>query len=350
MSWKSELLKRGFKFLKPWAMKAGGSGVAKIRTGGRVLRTGGILSGVASGLNQIPGVKNIIPDSITLGRTAGALFNQPEAATGTDTIDFSTMGTQGDKDSYRDILAKLASGELSVGGGGGGGGDMSGAYGNMSNMANQAGGASVAAMQRLADQAAGAATGIRAGGDASAAALQRIYGDAANQIMESSKTPGVAGSSLTPVSGMLAELPSRVRQAGGTASDYLKANQLVAAQDAGFLGELAAMQAPGYATQFARQDAVFRMADQARRAAAARSAGASARNAQIEAMLTLAKYDAENPTANIPLNTDPVAIEKEWNEASAQQKAQWKSMGINNVNDYYRRKTAATAAQIASLS
>jgi hypothetical protein len=220
----------------------------------------------------------------------------------------------------------------------------------MSNMANQAGGASVAAMQRLADQAATAATGIRGGGEASAAALQRIYGDAANQIMEASKTPGATGSSLTPVSGMLAELPSQVRQAGGTASDFLRANQLVAAQDAGFLGELAAMQAPGYATQFARQDAVFRMADQARRAAAARAAGASGRNAQIEAMLTLAKYDAENPSSNIPLSTDPQAIQDEWNSATPQQKAQWKSMGINNVNDYYRRKTAETASQLASLS
>jgi hypothetical protein len=333
------------KLLKPWVMKAGGKGIKGIAPVRSLAKAGAVLSGLSTVGNAIPGVRNLVPDTFALQNLA----NQPAAPTGTDTIDFSAMGAAGSKDAYRDLLAKLASGELSVGGGGGGGGAAPN-YGAMSNMANQAGGASIAAMQRLADQAATAATGIRGGGDASAAALQRIYGDAANQIMEASKTPGATGSSLTPVSGMLAALPGQVRQAGGTASDFLRANQLVAAQDAGFLGELAAMQAPGYATQFARQDAVFRMADQARRAAAARAAGASGRNAQIEAMLTLAKYDAENPSSNIPLSTDPQAIQDEWNSATPQQKAQWKSMGINNVNDYYRRKTAETASQLASLS
>jgi hypothetical protein len=307
--------------------KAKSGKIAPVRT---LLKAGGILGGGA-----------LLGKSLLGGGGEGPVSG--------DQLDFSAMGTgTGAQDKYRQLLADIASGKLSAGGGGGAGGGGAN-YGAMANMANQAGGASIAAMQRLANQAAGTAAGISAEGTASADALRRIYGDAASQITQASRMAGTPGSSLTPVSGTLAMLPKQVQQAGGTMADFLKANQLVAAQDAGFLSELANTQAPNYATQFARQDAVFRMADMARRQAAARAAATSGRDAQIQAMLQLAKYDAENPAPTPLLSTDPQAIQDEWNKATQLQKQQWKSMGINNVNDYYKRKTQAAAEAAANL-
>lgn len=344
MSFKSEALKWGVKALKPWVMKAGGKGIKGIAPIRSLAKAGAVLSGLSTIGNAIPGVKNLVPDTFSLQNLNNQSAEGP-------TLTFPTAGAAGagiENDPYYQALAKLAQGG---GAGGGGGGGAAPNYGAMSNMANQAGGASVAAMQRLAEQATGAATGIRGGGEASAAALQRIYGDAANQIMEASKTKGAAGSSLTPVSGMLAALPDQVKQAGGTMSDYLKANQLVAAQDAGFLGELAAMQAPGYATQFARQDAVFRMADQARRAAAARAAAAGRGDAATQALLTMAKLKSEymqnNPAPSV--TTDITSLVKAWDDADANQKAYWKSMGINTAQDYINAAAKANAAQVAKL-
>lgn len=260
----------------------------------------------------------------------------------------STAGIESDP--YYQALAKIAGG-AGAGGGGGAGGGMGGQYAALTNMANQAGGASLAAMQRLAQQATGASTGVRAGGEASAAALQRIYGDAANQIMDASRQAGAAGSSLTPVSGMMAALPEQIRQAGGTEADYLKANQLVQAQDLGYLAELAKLQGTGYGTQFARQDAVFRMADQARRAAAARAAAAGNRDAAMQAMLKMAQLKSDYLRANpAPSPTlDIGSLVDTWNNASATQKAYWKSQGINTAQQYVDAAARASAAQAAKL-
>ena len=276
------------------------------------------------------------------------------AGEGTSDIVFPTAGAASaagiESDPYYQALAKIAGG-YGAGGGGGGGADMSAAYGNMANMANQAGGASMAAMQRLAQQATGAATGVRAGGEASAAALQRIYGDAANQILDASRQAGATGSSLTPVSGMMAALPEQIRRAGGTESDYLKANQLIQAQDLGYLADLAKLQGTGYGTQFARQDAVFRMADQARRAAAARAAAAGNRDAAMQAMLKMAQLKSDYLRANpAPSPTlDIGSLVDTWNNASATQKAYWKSQGINNAQQYIDAAARASAAQAAKL-
>jgi hypothetical protein len=143
----------------------------------------------------------------------------------------------------------------------------------------------------------------------------------------------------------MAMLPEQVRQAGGTMADYLKANQLISAQDAAYLGQLANLQGTGYATQFGRQDEVFRMADQARRQAEARRAAAAAasRNAsaQQEALLTMAKlqseYNRNNPSGLTVGGTSNISgYVSEWDKASKDknQSAYLRSIGITTPEQY----------------
>jgi hypothetical protein len=347
--WLSGLFGKG-KSAAGSAKAAAGSAAGKVKT---KVKTGAkiglpVMAG-ASVLNQIPGVKNVIPDFLTLGGATNALFGGNQPQTGTQ-IDYSKIGVSPgnriEDDPYYKALAAIAGGKTGGGGGGGSRGtDMNPYYNRLTEMANQSGAASLAAMQNLANQAAGVSTGISAGGEASSEALRRIYGDAATQITEASKAAGTEGSSLTPVSGVMAMLPEQVRQAGGTMADYLKANQLISAQDAAYLGQLANLQGTGYATQFGRQDEVFRMADQARRQAEARRAAAAAasRNAsaQQEALLTMAKlqseYNRNNPSGLTVGGTSNISgYVSEWDKASKDknQSAYLRSIGITTPEQY----------------
>lgn len=319
---------------------------SKVKTGAKVGLP--VMAG-ASILNQIPGVKNLIPDFLTLGGAGKALFGGGSAET-VPQIDYTKIGvnagTNIQDDPYYKALAQIASGAAGGGGGGGSRGpNMNPYYKRLTNMANQSGAATLAAMQNLANKAAGVSTDLAASGEASAEALRRIYGDAASQITQASRAQGTEGSSLTPVSGILAMLPEQVRQAGGTMADYLKANQLISAQDAAYLGELANLQGTGYATQFARQDEVFRMADQARREAAARQAAAAAasRNAAArqEALLTMAKLQSEamknNPAGlTVGASNNINQYLTDWSTASKDknQSAYLRSLGITTPEQY----------------
>jgi hypothetical protein len=246
-----------------------------------------------------------------------------------------------------------------IGGGGGGGGaavprpaDLSKQYEKLTGISNLTGAASLAAMQRLAEQAAATSTGIRAGGETAGRSVQDIYGSAAAQAAEGARLAGVEGSSLTPVSGLAATLPAELRASGATLSDYLTQNQLISAQDAGFLSQLAGQQAPAYANQISRQDQLFRMADMARRqaeyqkqVAAANAASAASRNSARDLGLKLMlEQDLQAATkTQVPMSQiDLQGIRDDWAKIK-ESKDQTKlaaSRGINTLQDFANARIA----------
>lgn len=129
---------------------------------------------------------------------------------------------------------------------------------------NQMGAATLAEMQALAARAAQDAGAIRQGGITGAASINDIYGGAANTAANLAAAGGGEYGSLTPVSGAEAVAPAQTRTAGAALGDYLRQNQLISAQDQGFLSELSGILGTGYANQFATQDAAARAALAAR--------------------------------------------------------------------------------------
>jgi hypothetical protein len=256
--------------------------------------------------------------------------------------EMSSMG--GPADPYADLLKKYD--EIAKGIVGGSSAprpqDMTAEYNRLANISNKMGGATLAQMQNLAGLGAQTATGISAGAEAGRQALNDIYAKAAGQVTEASRMAGTEGSSLTPVSGILAALPSQIRESGSTIGDYLKANQLVSAQDAGFLSELAKQQGGSYANQIARQDQVFRMADQARRrseaqkqAAAAAASSADARlQAQLAALKLRGQIAEKQGYAMLPVTTDYETIASAWDTMTPSNKEVLKKRGIDNKTKY----------------
>jgi hypothetical protein len=220
--------------------------------------------------------------------------------------------------------------------------DMTAEYNRLANISNKMGGATLAQMQNLAGLGAQTATGISAGAEAGRQALNDIYAKAAGQVTEASRMAGTEGSSLTPVSGILAALPSQIRESGATIGDYLKANQLVSANDASFLSELAKMQGTSYANQIANQDKVFLMADKARRRAEAQrqaaAAAASSADARLQAQLAALKLRGQiaekQGSAVLPVTTDYETIASAWDTMTPANKEVLKKRGITNKTKY----------------
>lgn len=224
-------------------------------------------------------------DAEKKAKEAAAKAAEEQLYSGATSAALAAMNPQSDITKMQtELLMKIARGE--VGGGGGGGAaiprpaNMSKQYRALTSGSNLMGAATLAEMQRLAGQATQTATGIGASGEAAAGALSKIYGDAASQVAQASQMAGTYGADLTPVSGALATIPGQVKQSGATIADYLKQNQLINAQSAGFLANLAEQQGKSYATEIARADQLFRMADMAKRqrdyeqaVAAARASG-----------------------------------------------------------------------------
>ena len=234
-------------------------------------------------------------------KEAAAAQAEQNLYSGATSAALAAMNPQSDVTNMQiELLKKLASGQ---GGGGGGAAipkpvDMSKQYRALTSGSNLMGAATLSEMQRLAGQAAQTATGIGASGEAAAGALSKIYGDAASQVAQASQMAGTYGADLTPVSGALATIPGQVKQSGATIADYLKQNQLINAQSAGFLANLAEQQGKGYATEIARADQLFRMADMAKRqrdyeqavaAARASGGGSSSIQTQLSALELLGK-------------------------------------------------------------
>jgi hypothetical protein len=289
---------------------------------GPVKNEAGDVRKIATGLKYLTGLG--VP---ALGGYVGYnALTQPK--TPSETVDWTTIlgpGVTTPAMTPEKAIEKYLAG-LGSGGGGGGGGsvprpaDLSKQYAKLTGISNLTGAASLAAMQRLADQAAATATGIRARGDASGRSVQDIYGAAAAAAAEGAKLAGTEGASLTPVSGLAATLPAELRASGATLGNYLAQNQLISAQDAGFLSQLAQQQAPAYANQISRQDELFRMADMARRqaeyqrqVAAANASRASAQNEARALGLKLMLEQDLKAAQQVPVSQiDPAAIEKEW--------------------------------------
>jgi hypothetical protein len=247
-------------------------------------------------------------------------------------------GTTPESDKLFQAYIDAIKGAGSSGGGGGGGGMSASDYNYLAGLSNQAGGASLAAMQDLANTYGQTATGIRAGGEAGAQALRDIYGAAAAEAQQGSRLAGTAGSGLVPVSGAMAQLPANINRAGGTMADYLAQNELINAQSAGFLSNLSNELGIGYGRQVARQDQTFRRAQAAadRRAAAA----ASARNSEIqrEANITAAQLQYERALQNQAKGTftpmDIAAQVEGWKNVKGEQKKAFAARGITNAKDY----------------
>jgi hypothetical protein len=291
------------------------------------------------------------------GGVVGNALMQP--TTSGETVDWTTIlgpGAATTTMTPEKAIEKYLAG-LGSGGGGGGGGsvprpaDLSKQYAKLTGISNLTGAASLAAMQRLADKAAATSTGIRAGGEASGRSVQDIYGAAATAAAEGAKLAGTEGASLTPVSGLAATLPAELRASGATLRDYLTQNQLISAQDAGFLSQLAQQQAPAYANQISRQDQLFRMADMARRqaeyqrqVAAANASRASAQNdARALGLKLMLEQDLKAAGQQVPVSQiDPAAIEKEWNSIKKDKRktALYAADNVKTLQDFAKYKVA----------
>jgi hypothetical protein len=275
-----------------------------------------------------------------------------------ETVDWTTILGPGAATTTMTPQAAIEKYLKALGSGGGGGGgavvpkpaDLTKQYEKLTGISNLTGAASLAAMQRLADQAAATATGIRTGGEASGRSVQDIYGAAAAAAAEGAKLAGTEGASLTPVSGLAATLPAELRASGATLRDYLTQNQLISAQDAGFLSQLAQQQAPAYANQISRQDQLFRMADMARRqaeyqkqVAAANASRASAINEARALGLKLQLEQDLKAGQQVPISQiDPKAIEDGWANIKKDKRmtALYAAQGIKTLQDFAKLKVA----------
>jgi hypothetical protein len=135
-----------------------------------------------------------------------------------------------------------------------------------SAITNEMGGATIAQMQALAQRAAQDAAATKQAGATGALSINDIYGAGAQSMRDIAATSGVGGG-LVPVSGEAAVAPAQTAAAGAALADYLQQNQLISAQDQGFLSQLANTLGPAYANQFLMQDRTARAAMAARQQA-----------------------------------------------------------------------------------
>ena len=208
---------------------------------------GGLLYAGRSG-EQAPETPAYDPTKIdrTLGRGAG-MSDQARTAL----QDYLKQQEQIIRDAYSGALPAVPGAEV---------------LNPLAGMTNQMGGATIAEMQALAQRAAQDAGAIRQGGETGARSINDIYGGAAASMADLAAAGGGEFGGLTPVSGAEAVAPGQTRAAGAALGDYLRQNQLIAAQDQGFLSELSGIIGPAYASQFAMQDQAARAAASARQA------------------------------------------------------------------------------------
>ena len=228
-------------------------------------------------------------------------------------------------------------------------------YDPISAMANQAGGASIAEMQKLANAAASAGSGIQASGAQGAGAINDIYGGASGQMSDLASYGGEYGA-MTPVSGAMATAPAEAQMQGQNLADYLKQSQMITSQDAGFLAGLAPMLGSGYANELAMMDYGARAQAAIRQQQMQQERAYETERARQEAMLQitlegqgmLADEALRNKQQVRPV-TDPITIESWADEYYAYlengQESLLKADGINTAEDYINRKIAEQYGQ-----
>jgi hypothetical protein len=238
--------------------------------------------------------------------------------------------------------------------------DMRKQYAALKSDTNAYGAGTLQEMLRLSGQAAQTATGIGASGEKAASALQKIYGDTANASMEAARMAGTEGAGMRPVSGADEDLVRRVQATGANMSDYLRANQLIDTQTAGFMSELNRTQSKARADEFARADYLFKQADMAKRQAAyeqavraarAASAGSAQQNILGRIEILKAKQGLlKDTTTQIPLSILATADDtygNQWDDFNASTLGMLKAQGIT-TREQYIAQAAQQAAKTAS--
>lgn len=327
--------------------------VTDVMSGTKKTRSGGFLGGVKSKAGDLYGSyrkrpwwqQAIVPGAgaLTLG---GLLFGgDDKTAVDINKLDFNTTEDQlkesGDyyqrqREVINDTYANLP--ELNIPGA-----EM---YDPLSGVSNQIGAATIAEMQRLANDAANQAAAIQAAGVQGAAGINNVYGGAANEMSNLASYGGEYGS-MTPVSGAAATAPEQARMQGQNLANFLQQNQLISAQDAGFLAQLAPQISSGYANQLALNDYMAR-AQQDMLRQRKREEMIYQRELERQSKLgDLALEQARNEALIRAGKSAPITQEEldfygsEWENASNSLKQIWaKQLGIQSVEDYINWKIA----------
>lgn len=228
-------------------------------------------------------------------------------------------------------------------------------YDPLSAMANQVGGASIAEMQKIANEAAQAGSIIQAGGAQGAADINSIYGGASGEMADLASYGGAYGA-MTPVSGAMATAPLETQMQGQNLADFLKQSQMITSQDAGYLAGLAPILGSGYANELAMMDYAARQQAAINQQMLQRERAYEMERAKQEALLQvtlegqgmLADEALRNKQQFRPI-TDPVTIESWADEYYTYiengQEALLKADGINSAEDFINRRIAEQYGQ-----
>jgi hypothetical protein len=323
--------------------------VADVMSGTKKSRMGGFLGGAKSKASNLYGSyrerplwqQAILPGvgALSLG---GALFGgDKEVPIDLENINFNTVDEQIKRqrelaELQREIINDkyLNMPELNIPG--------AEVYNPLSALTNQAGAATIAEMQRLANDAANQAAAIKAAGVQGAAGINSVYGGAADEMSNIGSYGGEYGA-MTPVSGAMATAPSEARMEGQNLANFLQQNQLISAQDAGFIAQSAPQVASGYANQLAINDYIARqqqdMLRQRAREQMIYERELARRDELAASRLSEAEQVALLQMGGQPLYTEEqlTAVAKEWDEASDTQKAIWAKSGINSAEQLFQR-------------
>jgi phage terminase small subunit len=130
---------------------------------------------------------------------------------------------------------------------------------------------------------------------------------------------------------------------GQNLANFLQQNQLISAQDAGFIAQSAPQVASGYANQLAINDYIARqqqdMLRQRAREQMIYERELARRDELAASRLSEAEQVALLQMGGQPLYTEEqlTAVAKEWDEASDTQKAIWAKSGINSAEQLFQR-------------
>jgi hypothetical protein len=323
--------------------------VADVMSGTKKSRTSGFLGGAKSKASNLYGSyrkrpwwqQAILPGvgALSLG---GALFGgDKEVPIDLENINFNTVDEQIKRqrelaELQREIINDkyLNMPELNIPG--------AEVYNPLSALTNQAGAATIAEMQRLANDAANQAAAIKAAGVQGAAGINSVYGGAADEMSNIGSYGGEYGA-MTPVSGAMATAPSEARMEGQNLANFLQQNQLISAQDAGFIAQSAPQVASGYANQLAINDYIARQQQDMLRQRA-REQMIYEREIARQDELAASRLSEAEQVALLQMGGQPLytedqltAVAKEWDEASDNQKRLWAKAGINSVEQLFER-------------
>ena len=225
-------------------------------------------------------------------------------------------------------------------------------YDKMTGATKQLSQSTVDEMNKLAQQYAAGAAGMKEAGAAGASAINDVYRSGAATLADIASTPMGEYDTLTPVSGAAATAPEEAMAAGQTLADYLRSNQLISAQEQGGMAALAQMLGPAYQNQYNLMDLQFRSAAEANKARLLADAqNASAQNLQNDLLdLRLQGIQAAEQDQKLRSYAESViqwgkpeatTAWKEWVEKIAKDPTlakQWEAAGVTTPQQYVNYK------------